>query len=49
MHNARKARKIKTLEEHLLKEKGVKLQGKKDTRMSNDENNDEGLYNELKA
>ena len=49
MHNARKESKIRTLREHLLKEKGVKLQRKNDTRLSDDENKDEGLYNELKA
>ena len=48
MHNARKASKIRTLGEHLLKVKGVKLQRKNDTRLSDDENKDEGLYNELK-
>ena len=40
---------IKTLEERLLKVKGVNLQRQNDTRLSNDENKDEGLYNELKA
>ena len=49
MHNARKASKIRTLRECLLKVKGVKLQRKKDTRLSDNENKDEGLYNELKA
>ena len=49
MHNARKASKIKTLRESLLKVKGVKLQRKNDTRLSDNENKDEGLYNELKA
>ena len=49
MHNARKASKIKTLGESLLKVKGVNLQRKKDTRLTKDENKDEGLYNELKA
>ena len=48
-HSASNISKIKTLEERLLKEKGVKLQRQNDTRMSDDENNDEGLYNELKA
>ena len=42
-------RRIKTLKESLLKVKGVKLQRKNDTRLSDDENKDEGLYNELKA
>ena len=49
MHNARNMSRIKTLREHLLKLKGVKLQRKNDTRLSDDENKDEGLYNELKA
>ena len=39
MHNARNKSKVK----------GVKLQRKTDTRLSDDENKDEGLYNELKA
>ena len=38
---------IKTLEEHLLKVKHVKLQRKNDPRLSNDENKDEDLYNNL--
>ena len=41
--------KVNTLSEHLLKVKGVKLQRQKDTRLSDDESKDEGLYNELKA
>ena len=49
MHNAGKVSKIRTLGEFLLKEKGVKLQRQNDTRLSGDENKDEGLYNELKA
>ena len=49
MHNARNISRIKTLKEHILKVKGVKLQRQNDTRLSNDENKDEGLYNELKA
>ena len=49
MHNARNMSKINTLGERLLKVKGVKLQRKKDTRLSNDESKDEGLYNELKV
>ena len=49
MHNLRNMSRIKTLGEHLLKVKGVKLQRKNDTRLSGDENKDEGLYNELKA
>ena len=49
MHNARKVSNIKTLEECLLKVKGVKFQRQNDTRLSGDENKDEGLYNELKA
>ena len=47
MHNARKLRKIRTLGECLLKVKGVKLQRKNDTKLSNDDSRDEGLYNEL--
>ena len=49
MHNARKVSKIRTLGEGLLGVKGVKLQRQNDTRLSDDENKDEGLYNELKA
>ena len=49
MHNARNMSKIKKLRERLLKVKSVKLQRKNDTRISNDENKDEGLYNELKS
>ena len=49
MHNARKMSRIKTLRECILKVKGVKLQRKNDTRISEDKNKDEGLYNELKA
>jgi len=49
MHNARKVSKIRTLREGLLGVKGVKLQRQNDTRLSGDENRDEGLYNELKA
>ena len=49
MHNARKVSKIRTLVEHLLRVKGVKLQRQNDTRLSDDENKDEGLYNKLKA
>ena len=49
MHNARNMSKIKTLGEGLLKVKGVKLQMQNDTRLSDDENKDEGLYNELKV
>ena len=49
MHNARKESKIRTLGERLLKVKGVKLQRKNDTRLSDDDNRDEGLYNELNA
>ena len=49
MHNARKVSKIRTLGEGLLGVKGVKLQRRNDTRLSGDENKDEGLYNELKA
>ena len=49
MHKARKVRKIRTLGERLVRVKGVKLQRKNDTRLNDDENKDEGLYNELKA
>ena len=49
MHNARKMSRIKTLGECLLNVKGVKLQRKNDTRLSDDESRDEGLYNELKS
>ena len=49
MHNGRNMSKIKTLGERILKVKGVKLQRQNDTRLSSDENKDEGLYNELKA
>ena len=49
MHNTRNMSKVKTLGERLLKVKGVKLQRQNDIRLSNDENKDEGLYNELKA
>ena len=49
MHNARNMSRIKTLKERILKVKGVKLQRKNDTRMSDHENKDEGLYNEIKA
>ena len=42
MHNARNMSKIKTLGEHLLKVKGVKLQRQNDTRLSDDESKDEG-------
>ena len=37
MHNARKVSKIRTLEERLLKVKGVKLQRQNDTRLSDGE------------
>ena len=49
MHNAKNMSKIKTLEEHLLKVKCVKLQRQNDTSLSDDENKEEGLYNELKV
>ena len=49
MHYARKVSKIRTLGERLLNVKGVKLQRKKDTRLSDDESKDEDLYNEIKA
>ena len=43
MHNARKVSKIGTLEERLVKVKGVKLQIQNDTRLGDNENKDEGL------
>ena len=49
MHDARKVSNIRTLRECLLRVKGVKLQRQNDTMLSNEENKDEGLYNELKA
>ena len=49
MHNARNMSKVKTLGERLLKVKGVKLQRQNDTRLSDSENKNEGLYKELKA
>ena len=49
MHNAKNMSRIKILGERLLKVKGFKLQRQNDTRLSDDENKDEGLYNELKA
>ena len=49
MHNARNMSKVKTPGERLLKVKGVKFQRQNDTRLSDNENKDEGLYNELKA
>ena len=48
-HNARNMINIKGLGECLLKVKGVKLQRQNDTRLSSDENKDEGLYNKLKV
>ena len=49
MNNERNMSKVKTLRERILKVKGVKLQRQNDTRLSDDENKYEGLYNELKA
>ena len=49
MHNERKVSKIRTLGERLLKVKGVKLQRQNDTRLSDNEKKDEGIYNELKV
>ena len=49
MHNARNKSKVKTLRECLLKVKRVKLKRQNDTGLSNNENKDEGLYNELKV
>ena len=49
MHNARKESKIRTLRERLLGVKGVNLQRQNDTRLSDNEKKEEGLYNELKV
>ena len=49
MHNARKMSRIKTLRECLLNVKGVKLQRKNDTRLSDDDSRDEGLDNKIKT
>ena len=49
IHNEMKVSKIRTLKECPLRVKGIKLQRQNDTNLSNDENKDEGLYNELKA
>ena len=49
MDKAKNMSRIKTLGEHLLKVNGVRLQRKNDTSLSDDENKDEGLCNELKA
>ena len=49
MHNARNMSRINTLEKLLLKVKGVKLQRQDGARLSNDENRDEGIYNNLKV
>ena len=49
MNNATKVSKIRTLGERPLKVKGVKLQMQNDTRLSDDEKKDEGLYNEIKV
>ena len=49
MHNARNMSKVKTLGECLLKVKCVKLQRKNDTRLTDDQNKDEGLYKKQKA
>ena len=43
MHNVRNMSRINTLRECLLKVKGVKFQRKNDTKISDDENKDEGL------
>ena len=48
-HSARNMSKIRTLGEHLLQVKGVKLQRQNDENLCDDENIDEVLYNELKA
>ena len=47
--STRNMSKVKTLREHLLKVKGVKLQRQNDTRLNDDENKDEGIYNKLKV
>ena len=49
MHSERNMSRIKTLGECLLKVKGVNLQSKNGTRLSDDESEDEGLYNERRA
>ena len=49
MYNSRNKSKVKTLGESILKVKGVKFQRKNDIGLSDGENKDEGLYNELKA
>ena len=43
MHNARKVSKIRALGERLLRVKGAKFQRQNDTRLSDDDNKDEGL------
>ena len=48
-YNAKNMSKIRTLGEHLLQVKGVKLKRNNGTRLSDDEREDERLYNELKA
>ena len=48
-HSARNMSKIRTLGECLLQVKGVKLQRQNNTRPSDDESRDEGLYNKLIA
>ena len=49
MHNERNMSRINTLGECLLKVKGVKFQRQNDTRLSDNEKKDEGLYNDLQA
>ena len=44
-HSARNMTKIKTLGERILKEKDVKLQRKKGTKLSDHKSSDEGIYN----
>ena len=46
--STRNMSRIKTLEKFMLKVKGFKLQRQNHTRLRDDENRDEGLYNELK-
>ena len=49
MHNARNMSKVKTLRKCLLKLKGVKLQMQDGIGLSDDDNIDEGLYNEIRV
>ena len=49
MHNERNMSRINTLRECFLKVKSVKFQRQNDTRLSDNEKKDEGIYNELKV